>query len=94
MIYAFKLQSTAVGLVLLLILVVTLFVVSTLLFRTHHFVVTDRAITCSMPPGGDRPFPAGSANAIHATFISAAEHRGVGIVRAGQHQILGALAVP
>ena len=45
MIYAFKLQSTAVGLVLLLILVVTLFVVSTLLFRTHHFVVTDRAIT-------------------------------------------------
>lgn len=45
MIYAFKLQSTAVGLALLLILVVTLIVVSTLLFRTHHFVVTDRAIT-------------------------------------------------
>jgi hypothetical protein len=45
MIYGFKLQNTPGGLVLLLILAVTLIVVSTLLFRTHHFVVTDRAIT-------------------------------------------------
>lgn len=45
MINALKLQSTAVGLVLLLILVVTLVAWSTLFTRTHHFVVTDRAIT-------------------------------------------------
>jgi hypothetical protein len=45
MIYAFRLQSTVVGNVLTLVLVVTLIVVSMLLSRIHHFVVTDRAIT-------------------------------------------------
>ena len=45
MIYAFKLQGTVVGSVLILVLLVTLIVVSKLLFRSHHFVVTDRAIT-------------------------------------------------
>jgi Protein of unknown function (DUF2510) len=38
-------KSTAVGLVSVPILVVTVIVVSTLLSRTHHFVVTDRAFT-------------------------------------------------
>jgi hypothetical protein len=44
MIYAFKLQNTIVGLVSLLVLAVTIVVASQLIFRIHHFVVTDRAI--------------------------------------------------
>jgi len=45
MVYAFKLQHSGVGLVLLLVLVVTYIVVVRLVFPILHFVVTDRAIT-------------------------------------------------
>ena len=44
MVYVFRLQNTVVGVVLTLILGVTIVTFSTLFVRTHHFVVTDRAI--------------------------------------------------
>ncbi len=45
MVYTFKMQTTAVGMVLLWILIIALVVCSKVSFRIHHFVVTDQAIS-------------------------------------------------